>query len=205
MYLVCIDLESVLIPEIWIEAGKKFNLPSLFKTTRDEPDYDLLMKSRIKILHENNIKMSDILKLIEDMKAFDGAVDFINAIRSTMPIIIVSDTFMEFMPPILKKLEMPTLFCHSLSIDDNDFIVDYQMRPNGSKKETVTGLSKIGFDVIAVGDSFNDIPMLQAASIGVLFKSAELLRQSHSDMPSFDSYADLLAFIKSKIESPAQP
>ena len=169
MHLVCADLEGVFVPEIWINVAEKTGIEALRLTTRDISDYDVLMKKRIGILKTHNLKLNDITGVIETMAPLEGALEFINWLRSVTQIIILSDTFVQFAGPLMKKLGWPTLFCHTLSINSDGYIVDYNLRQQESKQNAVKSLKHLNFNVIAIGDSYNDITMLKAADKGILF------------------------------------
>ena len=169
MHLVCADLEGVFVPEIWINVAEKTGIEALRLTTRDISDYDVLMKKRIGILKTHNLKLNDITAVINTMEPLEGALEFINWLRSVTQIIILSDTFVQFAGPLMKKLGWPTLFCHTLSINSDGYIVDYNLRQQESKQNAVKSLKHLNFNVIAIGDSYNDITMLKAADKGILF------------------------------------
>jgi phosphoserine/homoserine phosphotransferase len=191
MYVVCSDLEGVFVPEVWINVAEKTGIPELKLTTRDEPDYNVLMRSRIKILEEKGLKLKDIQDVIATIKPLDGAVEFINWIKDRSQFIIVSDTFIQFAEPLMKQLGRPTLFCHSLIIDEEDRIVDYKLRQKDPKRKTVEALQGLEYKVIAMGDSYNDTSMLQQAEVGILFCPPDNVIKDFPDLPVVYNYEDL--------------
>jgi phosphoserine/homoserine phosphotransferase len=191
MYLVCSDLEGVFVPEVWINVAEKTGIPELKLTTRDEPDYNVLMRSRIKILEEKGLKLKDIQDVIATIKPLDGAVEFINWIKDRSQFIIVSDTFIQFAEPLMKQLGRPTLFCHSLVIDEENRIVDYKLRQKDPKRKTVEALQGLEYKVIAMGDSYNDTSMLQQAEVGILFCPPDNVIKDFPDLPVVYNYEDL--------------
>jgi phosphoserine/homoserine phosphotransferase len=191
MYVVCSDLEGVFVPEVWINVAEKTGIPELKLTTRDEPDYNVLMRSRIKILEEKGLKLKDIQDVIATIKPLDGAVEFINWIKDRSQFIIVSDTFIQFAEPLMKQLGRPTLFCHSLVIDEENRIVDYKLRQKDPKKKTVEALQGLEYKVIAMGDSYNDTSMLQQAEVGILFCPPDNVIKDFPDLPVVYNYEDL--------------
>lgn len=195
MNLVCLDLEGVLVPEIWIEFSKEKNIKELSLTTKDEPDYDKLMKLRIDTLEKHGYGIDEICNTIERIEPFEGAKKFLDELRDLSQTIILSDTFEEFAKPIMKKLGMPVIFCNKLIIE-NKKVVDYKMRVNNSKYTTVKAFHSIGYDTIVAGDSFNDIGMIRASKAGFLFKPSELTRKENPDLKVVDSYEELLSEIK---------
>ena len=188
MYIVCSDLEGVFVPEIWINVAENTGIEELRLTTRDIADYDVLMKRRLKILDKNHLKISDIQAVIATMTPLDGAVDFLNWLRSRTQIIIVSDTFDQFARPLMEKLGWPTLFCHTLSITPDGFISDYILRQNDGKRESVISLKKLNYKIIAVGDSYNDIAMLKEADSGILFNPPDNVKSEFPEFPVTFSY-----------------
>ena len=196
MNVVCLDLEGVLVPEIWIAFAKESGISVLTKTTRDEPDYDKLMKWRLEILREHGLKLSDIQATIAKIDPLEGAKEFLDKLRGLTQTIIVSDTFTQFAQPLMEKLGMPTIFCNELIVDENGIITDYKMRCPQTKLTTVTHLQAIGFDTIASGDSFNDLGMIQASKAGFLFRSTEQIKKDYPQYEAFEEYDDLLAAIK---------
>ena len=197
--IVCLDMEGVLIPEIWIEFAKETGIKELRLTTKDEPDYDNLMKMRIRLLKEHNYGIKAIQKVIDKVEPYEGAKEFLDELRSFTQVIILSDTYREFGLPVMKKLGYPTLFCHELEIADNGEIIDYKLRKNGTKLETVKALQSIGFDTIAAGDSYNDLGMIRASKAGFLFRSPEKIKNENKDVKTLESYEELLNEIKNAI------
>ncbi len=196
MNVICLDMEGVICPEIWIEFSKVSGIPELKRTTRDEPDYDKLMKWRIGILREHNLKITDIQNVIAKIDPLPGAKEFLDELRTLSQTIVLSDTFEEFASPLMKKLGMPTLFCNSLEIDKDGFIVAHKMRCANSKLTTVKALQSIGYDTIAFGDSYNDLAMIQASKAGFLFRTTDKIKADYPNIPAFTEYKDLLAAIK---------
>ncbi len=199
MEIVCLDMEGVLVPEIWIAFAEETGLPELKRTTRDEPDYDKLMKFRIGILKEHGLGLKEIRKVIEKIEPMEGAKAFLDELRSFTQVIILSDTFTQFAEPLMKKLGMPTIFCNTLVVGENGEITDYKMRCEKSKLSTVKALQSIGFDTIASGDSFNDLGMIQASKAGFFFKSPESIRQQYPEIPAYEEYDELLAAIRKAV------
>ena len=197
--IVCLDMEGVLIPEIWIEFAKETGIKELRLTTKDEPDYDKLMKMRIRLLKEHNYGIKEIQKVIDKVEPYEGAKEFLDELRSFTQVIILSDTFREFGLPVMKKLGYPTLFCHELEIADNGEITDYKLRKNGTKLETVKALQSIGFETIAAGDSYNDLGMIRASKAGFLFRSPEKIKNENKDVKTLETYEELLNEIKKAI------
>lgn len=197
--IVCLDMEGVLIPEIWIEFAKETGIKELRLTTKDEPDYDKLMKMRIRLLKEHNYGIKAIQKVIDKVEPYEGAKEFLDELRSFTQVIILSDTFREFGLPVMKKLGYPTLFCHELEIADNGEITDYKLRKNGTKLETVKALQSIGFETIAAGDSYNDLGMIRASKAGFLFRSPEKIKNENKDVKTLETYEELLCEIKKAI------
>jgi phosphoserine phosphatase/homoserine phosphotransferase bifunctional protein len=197
--IVCLDMEGVLIPEIWIEFAKETGIKELRLTTKDEPDYDKLMKMRIRLLKEHNYGIKEIQKVIDKVEPYEGAKEFLDELRSFTQVIILSDTFREFGLPVMKKLGYPTLFCHELEIADNGEITDYKLRKNGTKLETVKALQSIGFETIAAGDSYNDLGMIRASKAGFLFRSPEKIKNENKDVKTLETYEELLCEIKKAI------
>ena len=191
MHIVCADLEGVFVPEVWINVAEKTGIEELRLTTRDIADYDVLMKRRIAILHENGLKLRDITRVIETMNPLEGAVEFIEWLRSFTQIIVLSDTFVQFAGPLMKKLGWPTLFCHSLTVDAEGFITGYNLRQENSKKKAVVSLKQLNFDIIALGDSYNDIDMLKAADIGILFHPPDNVKNEYPEFHVSCSYDEL--------------
>ena len=197
--IVCLDMEGVLIPEIWIEFAKETGIKELRLTTKDEPDYDKLMKMRIRLLKEHNYGIKAIQKVIDKVEPYEGAKEFLDELRSFAQVIILSDTYREFGLPVMKKLGYPTLFCHELEIADNGEITDYKLRKNGTKLETVKALQSIGFETIAAGDSYNDLGMIRASKAGFLFRSPEKIKNENKDVKTLETYEELLCGIKKAI------
>ena len=196
MYITCLDLEGVLVPEIWIAFAEESGIPELRRTTRDEPDYDKLMKYRIGILKEHNLGLKEIQATIEKIDPMPGAKEFLDELRSVSQTIIISDTFTQFAAPLMKKLGLPTIFCNSLEVAPNGEITGYKMRCEKSKLTTVKALQSIGFDTIAGGDSFNDLGMIQASKYGFLFRTTEKIKADYPNVPAFTEYGELLNFLK---------
>ena len=197
--IVCLDMEGVLIPEIWIEFAHETGIKELRLTTKDEPDYDKLMKMRIRLLKEHNYGIKEIQKVIDKVEPYEGAKEFLDELRSFTQVIILSDTYREFGLPVMKKLGYPPLFCHELEIADNGEIIDYKLRKNGTKLETVRALQSIGFDTIAAGDSYNDLGMIRASKAGFLFRSPEKIKNENKDVKTLETYEELLCEIKKAI------
>ena len=197
--IVCLDMEGVLIPEIWIEFAQETGIKELRLTTKDEPDYDKLMKMRIRLLKEHNYGIKEIQKVIDKVEPYEGAKEFLDELRSFTQVIILSDTYREFGLPVMKKLGYPTLFCHELEIADNGEITDYKLRKNGTKLETVKALQSIGFDTIAAGDSYNDLGMIRASKAGFLFRTPEKIKNENKDVQTLETYEELLNEIKNAI------
>ena len=196
MYITCLDVEGVLVPEIWIAFAEASGIPELKKTTRDEPDYDKLMRWRLGILKEHGLGLKEIQATIEKIDPLPGAKEFLDELRTFSQVILISDTFTEFAAPLMKKLGYPTLFCNSLEVADDGEITGFKMRVEQSKLTTVKALQSIGFETIASGDSYNDIGMIQASKAGFLFRSTEQIKKDYPELPAFESYDDLLAAIK---------
>ena len=199
MNVVCLDMEGVLVPEIWIAFANAVGVPELKRTTRDEPDYDKLMKYRIDILNKHNLGLKEIQNVIDTIDVMDGAKEFLDELRSITQVIILSDTFEQFAAPLMKKLGMPTIFCNTLEISEDGKIIGYKMRCEKSKLTTVKALQSCGFDTIAAGDSFNDLGMIKASKAGFLFKSTEQIKKDYPELPAFDEYGDLLSAIKAAL------
>ena len=195
MNIVCLDMEGVLVPEIWIAFAEKTGIPEFKKTTRDEPDYDKLMKYRIALLKEHGLGLKEVQDVIAGIDPMDGAKEFLDELRSITQVIILSDTFEQFASSLMKKLGWPTIFCNTLEVNGNE-ITGYQMRVKDSKKTTVKALQSIGFETIASGDSFNDLGMIQASKAGFLFKSTDAIKAAHPEIPAYETYDELLAAIK---------
>lgn len=191
MYIVCLDLESILTPEIWISVAKKTKIKELRLTTRDVPDYDALMKRRLKILKIHNIKLKDIQKVIRGIKPFRGTLKFLDWLREKSQVIILTDSFYEFTRPLAEKLSYPVIFCNSLEVDKNGFIKNYKLRQKDGKKKSVMALKSLGFKVIAVGDSYNDINMLKMADLGILFNAPTEVKKDFPQFTTVDDYRGL--------------
>lgn len=196
MNIVCLDLEGVLVPEIWIAFAAESGIPELKKTTRDEPDYDKLMKWRIGILKEHNLGLKEIQETIAKIDPLPGAKEFLDELRSLTQVIIISDTFTQFATPLMKKLGWPTIFCNSLEVAANGEITGFKMRIENSKYTTVKALQSIGYETIASGDSYNDLGMIRASKAGFLFKSTDKIKADNPDLPAYETYEDLLNAIK---------
>ncbi|MDY5496805.1 MAG: bifunctional phosphoserine phosphatase/homoserine phosphotransferase ThrH [Anaerobutyricum sp.] len=200
MEVVCLDLEGVLVPEIWIAFSDETGIPELRKTTRDEPDYDKLMKYRLNILKEHGLGLKEIQDTIAKIDPLPGAKEFLDKLRALTQVIIISDTFYQFAGPLMKKLGYPTIFCNSLIVGKNGEITDYKMRCEKSKYTTVKALQSIGFETIASGDSHNDLGMIQASKAGFLFKSPASIKDQHPEIPAYETYDELYDAIRSVIE-----
>lgn len=196
MNIVCLDMEGVLVPEIWIAFAEETGIPELKLTTRDEPDYDKLMNYRIKILKEHGLGLKEIQDVIAKIDLMPGAKEFLDELRSITQVIILSDTFEQFATPLMKKLDWPTIFCNTLEVAENGEITGFRMRCPQSKLTTVKALQSIGYDTIASGDSFNDLGMIQASKAGFLFKSTEAIKNDYPDIPAYEEYSELLDAIK---------
>jgi len=199
MNVICLDMEGVIAPEIWIEFSKVSGIPELSRTTRDEPDYDKLMKWRIGILKEHGLTLKDIQNTIAKIDPLPGAKEFLDELRSISQTIVLSDTFEEFAAPLMKKLGMPTIFCNSLEVDEKGFITAHKMRCPQSKLTTVKALQSMGFETIAFGDSYNDLGMIQASKAGFLFRTTDKIKADYPQYPAFTEYKDLLAAIKAAL------
>ena len=200
MNIVCLDLEGVLVPEIWIAFAEASDIPELKRTTRDEPDYDKLMNWRIGILKEHGLGLKEIQATIEKIDPMPGAKEFLDELRSLTQVIIISDTFSQFATPLMKKLGWPTIFCNSLEVAPDGEITGFKMRCEKSKLTTVKALQSIGYDTIASGDSFNDLGMIEASKAGFLFRSTEAIKKDYPQYPAFESYDELLDAIKKHLD-----
>ncbi len=196
MNIICLDMEGVLVPEIWIAFSEASGIPELRRTTRDEPDYNKLMNYRIAILKEHKLGLKEIQQTIAKIDPMDGAKEFLDELRSFTQVLILSDTFEQFAMPLMKKLGYPTIFCNTLEVAPDGEITGFRMRCEKSKLSTVKALQSIGFDTIASGDSFNDLGMIQASKAGFLFKSTDKIKADYPEIPAFEEYSDLLNAIK---------
>jgi phosphoserine / homoserine phosphotransferase len=196
MNIVCLDMEGVLTPEIWIAFADAAGIPELRKTTRDEPDYDKLMKYRLAILKEKGLGLKEIQAVIATLDPLPGAKEFLDALRDETQVVILSDTFEQFAKPLIKKLGMPSIYCNSLVVSETGEITDYKMRCANSKLTTVKALQSCGFETIASGDSFNDLAMIQASKAGFLFRTTESIKKDYPQIPAFDTFDDLLKAIE---------
>ena len=196
MNIVCLDLEGVLVPEIWIAFAEASGIPELKRTTRDEPDYDKLMKWRLGILKEHGLGLKEIQETIAKIDPMPGAKEFLDELRSMTQVIIISDTFTQFAGPLMKKLGWPTIFCNSLEVAEDGEITGFKMRIENSKLTTVKALQSIGYETIASGDSHNDLGMIEASKAGFLFRSTEQIKTDHPELPAFETYDELMEAIK---------
>lgn len=199
MFITCLDLEGVLVPEIWIAFAEASGIPELKRTTRDEPDYDKLMKWRLGILKEHGLGLKEIQETIEKIDPMPGARAFLDELRELGQVIIISDTFTQFAKPLMKKLGWPTIFCNELEVAENGEITGFKMRIEQSKLSTVKALQSIGFETIASGDSYNDLGMIRASKAGFLFKSTNQIKNDNPDLPAYETYEELLAAIKAAV------
>ena len=199
MKIVCLDMEGVLVPEIWIAFSEASGIPELRRTTRDEPDYDKLMKFRLGILKEHGLGLKEIQATIAKIDPLPGAREFMDELRTLTQVIILSDTFEQFAKPLMEKLNWPTIFCNSLEAAESGEITGYKMRCEKSKLTTVKALQSIGYETIAAGDSFNDLAMIQASKAGFLFKSTEQIKKDYPELPAYEEFGDLLAAIKAAL------
>lgn len=199
MNVVCLDMEGVLVPEIWIAFAKESGISVLTRTTREEPDYDKLMAWRIDILNQHGMTLKDIQATIEKIEPMEGAKEFLDELRSLTQVIILSDTFTQFAMPLMKKLGMPTIFCNELVVNEKDQITGHRMRVENSKLTTVKHLQAMGFETIAAGDSFNDLGMIGASKAGFLFRSTEQIKADYPQYPAYESYDELLRAIKAAL------
>lgn len=199
MNVVCLDLEGVLVPEIWIAFAEATNIPELKKTTRDEPDYDKLMNYRLGILKEHGLGLKEIQDVIAAIDPMPGAKEFLDELRELTQVIIVSDTFTQFAQPLMKKLGWPTLFCNELEVAEDGTVTGFKMRCEQSKLTTVQALHQAGLETIAAGDSFNDLGMIKASKAGFLFKSTDSIKADNPTIPAFEEYAELMAGIKAAL------
>ena len=201
MHMICLDLEGVLVPEIWIAFAGASNIPELKRTTRDEPDYNKLMNWRLDILREHGLGLKQIQETIATIDPIPGAKEFLDELRSITQVIIISDTFSEFAKPLMEKLGWPTIFCNSLDVAQDGSITGFKMRCEQSKLTTVKALQSIGYDTIAVGDSYNDLGMIQAGKTGFLFKSTEKIKADYPELPAYETYEKLMEAIKGAVEN----
>ena len=199
MFITCLDLEGVLGPEIWIAFAEASGIPELKRTTRDEPDYDKLMKWRLGILKEHGLGLKEIQETIEKIDPMPGARAFLDELRELGQVIIISDTFTQFAKPLMKKLGWPTIFCNELEVAEDGEITGFRMRIEQSKLSTVKALQSIGFETIASGDSYNDLGMIRASKAGFLFKSTDQIKNDNPDLPAYETYEELLAAIKAAV------
>ena len=199
MNIVCLDMEGVLVPEIWIAFAEASGIPELRRTTRDEPDYNKLMKWRLGILKEHGLGLREIQETIAKIDPLPGAKAFLDELRSITQVIILSDTFEQFAKPLMEKLGWPTIFCNTLEVAENGEITGYKMRVEQSKLTTVKALQSIGYETIASGDSYNDLGMIQASKAGFLFKSTEKIKADHPALPAYEAFDDLLAAVKAAL------
>ena len=197
MYITCLDVEGVLVPEIWIAFAEASGIPELKKTTRDEPDYDKLMKWRLGVLKEHGLGLKEIQDVIRTIDPLPGAKEFLDELRSFTQVILISDTFTQFAGPLMEKLGMPTIFCNSLEVAPDGEITGFKMRIDNSKYTTVKALQSIGYDTIASGDSYNDLGMIRASKAGYLFRSTDQIKKDNPDLQAFEKYKDLLEAIRS--------
>lgn len=200
MYITCLDLEGVLVPEIWIAFSEASGIPELRRTTRDEPDYNKLMNWRLGILKEHGLGLKEIQETIAKIDPMPGAKEFLDELRSLSQVIIISDTFTQFAAPLMKKLSMPTIFCNTLEVQDSGEITGFKMRLPDSKLNTVKALQSIGFQTIASGDSYNDLGMIKASKAGFLFKSTDKIKADNPAIPAYETYEELLAAIKKAMD-----
>jgi len=196
MNIVCLDMEGVLVPEIWIAFAEASGIPELKRTTRDEPDYNKLMNWRLAILKEHGLGLKEIQETIATINPLPGAKEFLDELRATTQVIILSDTFEQFAKPLMEKLGWPTIFCNTLEVAESGEITGFQMRCPQSKLTTVKALQSIGYETIASGDSYNDLGMIQASKAGFLFKSTEKIKADHPELPAYEEFDDLLSAIK---------
>jgi len=199
MNIVCLDLEGVLVPEIWIEFAKESGIPELKRTTRDEPDYDKLMKWRLGILKEKGLGLNEIRAIIEKIQPLDGAKEFLDRLRKRTQVVIISDTFTQFGMPLMEKLGFPTLLCNELIVAKNGEITGYKMRIENSKLSTVKALQSVGYETVAAGDSYNDLAMIRASKAGFLFRSTEKIKAENPDLQAFEDYQELFKAIEKEI------
>ena len=200
MYITCLDLEGVLVPEIWIAFAEASGIPELKRTTRDEPDYNKLMQYRLNILREHRLGLKEIQQTIAGIDPLPGAKEFLDELRTLTQVIILSDTFEQFAKPLMKKLDWPTIFCNTLEVAGDGSITGFRMRCPQSKLTTVRALQSIGYETIASGDSYNDLGMIQASKAGFLFKSTDKIKADHPELPAYETFDELLAAIKAAMD-----
>lgn len=200
MYITCLDLEGVLVPEIWIAFAEASGIPELKRTTRDEPDYNKLMQWRLGILKEHHLGLKEIQETIAKIDPVPGAKEFLDELRSFCQVIIISDTFTQFAKPLMEKLGWPTIFCNSLEVAEDGEITGFKMRIENSKLTTVKALQSIGYETIASGDSYNDLGMIQASKAGFLFRSTEKIKADHPELPAYETFDELMAAIKKAMD-----
>ncbi len=201
MWITCLDMEGVLVPEIWIAVAEATGIDALRRTTRDEPDYDKLMNQRLDILRQHGLGIREIQQVIAGMDPLPGAKEFLDQLRKECQVIILSDTFEQFAQPLMEKLGWPTIFCNTLQVSEQGEITGYRMRVSNSKLTTVKGLQSIGFDTIASGDSYNDLGMIQASKAGFLFRSTPQIQAEHPEVPAYERFEDLLSAIRGVISA----
>lgn len=199
MNIVCLDMEGVLVPEIWIAFSQATGISELSRTTRDEPDYDKLMRFRLEVLRQHGLGIREIQEVISTIDPLPGAYEFLCKLRRLTQVIILSDTFEQFAQPLMEKLNWPTIFCNSLVIDDDGTIEDFVMRCSDSKLATVRGLQSIGFETIAAGDSFNDLAMIQASKAGFLFRTTAAIRSNYPNIPAYEQFDELLSAVENAL------
>ena len=200
MFITCLDLEGVLVPEIWVDFAEASGIPELKKTTRDEPDYDKLMAFRLDVLREHKLGINEIQKTIATIDPLEGAKEFLDELRSFSQVVIISDTFTQFAQPLMKKLGWPTIFCNELVVAPDGEITHYKMRIDNSKYSTVKALQSMGFETIASGDSYNDLGMIKASKAGFLFRSTDKIKADNPDVPALETYDQLMAAIKNAMK-----
>ncbi|MGN0680450.1 MAG: bifunctional phosphoserine phosphatase/homoserine phosphotransferase ThrH [Candidatus Fimisoma sp.] len=200
MFITCLDLEGVLVPEIWVDFAEASGIPELKKTTRDEPDYDKLMAFRLDVLREHKLGINEIQKTVATIDPLEGAKEFLDELRSFSQVVIISDTFTQFAQPLMKKLGWPTIFCNELVVAPDGEITDYKMRIDNSKYSTVKALQSMGFETIASGDSYNDLGMIKASKAGFLFRSTDKIKADNPDVPALETYDQLMAAIKNAMK-----
>lgn len=200
MTVVCLDLEGVLVPEIWVAFAKASGIPELTRTTRDEPDYDKLMRWRLGVLKEHGLGLKEIQTIIDKIEPMEGAKEFLDELRSLTQVMIISDTFTQFGMPLMKKLGYPTLLCNELEVANSGEIVGFKMRVENSKYTTVRALQSIGYETIASGDSYNDLGMIRASKAGFLFRSTDKIKAENPDLPAYETYEELLSAIKEQLK-----